>query len=152
MGYSHFTVLSSSMHNEIPKGSFILVQDTPAKELQIGDNIAFMRDRSTLVAHKIIDIDEDYQESGARGFMTQGVNNDYPDNEIVSAIDVLGKVVFTLPVAGSALLYLKNNIHLAFISLGLFVILSLYLRGLLAKRGSGGALQEEPGLYKAAAS
>ena len=54
MGYSYFTVLTSSMQSEIPKDSFILVKQTNPKKLKIGDNITYMRNADTSITHKII--------------------------------------------------------------------------------------------------
>ena len=130
MGYSYFTVLTTSMQDEIPKGSFILVHETDPQELQVGDTITYMRDASTSVTHKIVNIFENYQEDGGRGFQTQGVNNLAPDKDIVHAANVVGKVVFSLPTVGALIANLRSNIHLVFIIFGLCVILSFSLRGL----------------------
>gem|GEM_PF-1624581 len=131
MGYSYFTVLTSSMQDEIPKGSFILVHKTDPQDLQIGDNITYLRDQSTSVTHKIIGIQENYQDSGARGFITKGVNNENPDNDIVHAANVVGKVTLSLPGVGAAISYLRANIYLVFIMFGLCVVLSFCIRGML---------------------
>ena len=133
MGHSYFTVLSSSMQDEIPKGSFILVRRTNPRELRIGDNITFMRDRYTSVTHKITDIYEDYQKSSAIGFQTKGVNNIAPDKEIVYESNVVGKVIFVLPLAGAAISWLGAHLYIVLIIFGLFVILSFCLRGLFSK-------------------
>ena len=132
-GYSYFTVLSSSMQNEIPKGSFILVKQTNPQDFEIGDNITYMRDRSTSVTHKIVDIYENYQNSGARGFQTQGTNNANPDKDIVYESNVVGKVVLSLPAVGAAIAALGANMYLVFIIFGLCIILSFCIRGLFAR-------------------
>jgi len=133
MGYSYFSVLSSSMQDEIPKDSFILVRQTDPQKLEVGDNITYVRDQSGTVTHKIVDIYDNYQNSGYRGFQTQGVNNAIPDKEIVKEANVVGKVIFVLPAAGAVISYLGANIHIVFIFFGLCVGISFVLRGLLAK-------------------
>ncbi|MCL1975869.1 MAG: signal peptidase I [Firmicutes bacterium] len=138
LGYSYFTVLTSSMQNEIPKGSFILVHHMNPSKLKLGDNITYMRDPHTSITHKIVGIYENYQNSGARGFQTQGVNNVNPDQEIVFASNVVGKVTIVIPSAGAAIMYLRTNMHLMFIMFGLCVILSFTLRGMFTKPGRGG--------------
>jgi len=127
--YSYFTVQTPSMQDEIPRGSFILVKRTDPSKLVIGDNITYMADRSTSVTHKITAIYENYDKSGARGFVTQGVNNPNPDHEIVYEANVVGKVIFILPVAGVVLSYLGENAFLVFILFGLCVLFSFFLRG-----------------------
>ena len=132
-GFSYFTVVSHSMQNEIPKGSFILVKATDAQELKVGDTITYMRDASTSVTHKIVDIYENYAASGDRGFQTQGVNNANPDSEIVHGSAIVGKVVLVLPQVGAFMAYLASNVYIVFIVFSLCVIISFCLRGILAK-------------------
>jgi signal peptidase len=152
LGYADFTVLTSSMEGEIPKGSFILVHRTDSQSLQVGDNITFMRDASTSVTHKIIDIYEDYQDSGDRGFQTKGVHNTNPDKDIVYADKIIGKVVLVIPFVGALLLYLRSNLHLVFIIFGVFILLSFCLRWLFAKTKKRNGQDDIKDLYKAAAS
>ena len=120
--YSFYNVLTSSMRDEIPKGSLILVHQTDPRELEVGDNITFMRDWKTSVTHKIVAIYEDHQNSGARGFQTRGINNISDDSEIVHAENVVGKVVFTIPVVGTVVSWLVENIYIIFIIFVLCVI------------------------------
>ena len=134
LNYSYFNVLTPSMQDEIPQGSLILVkQRIDPLELKIGDNITFMSDRSTSVTHKIVDIYENYDDSGVRGFQTQGVNNANPDRDVVYEANVIGKVVFVLPVAGAVLSYLGENVFVVFIFFGLCLLLSFIIRGIFTK-------------------
>ena len=133
MGYSFFTVQSASMQKEIPKGSFIIVKQTAAEELRIGDNITFMRERGPTVTHKIIDIYEDYPQRGSRGFQTKGVSNAKPDEEIVIDSSIVGKVVLSIPGVGPALSFLSANLHLALIMFVLCIVISFSLRGIFGK-------------------
>jgi len=133
MGYSYFTVLTASMQSELPKGSLIFVKHTESYDLEIGDNITFMRDASTSVTHKIIDIYENHENTGVRGFQTKGTNNTNPDKDIVFGENIIGKVVFMLPNVGAAISYLSENIYVVYIIFGLFVILSILIRWILVK-------------------
>jgi len=135
--YSYFTVLSPSMQDEIPQGSFILVKQTNPKDLMPGDNITFMDGAYTSVTHKIVEIYENYDSSGVRGFQTKGVNNPNPDNGVVYEANIIGKVVFVLPYVGAALLYLSENVFLVFIIFCLCVLLSFFLRGVFTKQERG---------------
>ena len=127
-GYSYYNVLTASMQNEIPKGSFILVKRINPAELEIGDTITYTRDHSTTVTHKIIDIYENFQNDGVRGFRTKGTNDAIPDRNIVYEADVVGKVVFSLPAIGAVMSHLGANIHVMFIIFGLCVILSALIQ------------------------
>jgi len=133
--YAYFTVLTQSMQNEIPKGSFILVKNIDPHELQIGDNITFMRDATTSVTHKINDIYENYNDSGSRGFQTKGTNNANPDSEIIYEANVVGKVMFHIPKLGAIITELRSNIYIVFIIFGVFIAVSFLLRWLFNEMG-----------------
>jgi signal peptidase len=131
--YSYFTVVTPSMQDEIPQGSFILVKQVDPLELKEGDNITYMADQSTSVTHKILNIYENYGSSGARGFTTYGINNANPDEDIVYEANVVGKVIFVLPVAGAVLTKLGENVFLVFLIFGLCVLFSFLIRGLFVR-------------------
>ena len=135
-GYSCFTVVSKSMQDEIPKGSFIIVRGVAPQDLNVGDTITYMRDRDTSVTHKIIGVYENYDRSGARGFQTMGVNNSGPDSDIVYEANVVGKVIFAVPAVGAVLSGLAANVYLIFIIFVLCVAVSFCMRGLFVKGGA----------------
>lgn len=120
-GYSFFTVVSNSMEDEIPKGSLILVKSISAQKLNVGDNITFAQNRCTLIAHKIIDIYKDNDNSGTARFRTKGVNNLTPDSNIVNETDVIGKVIFVIPGLGTVISFLNEKFYIIFIVLGLWI-------------------------------
>jgi signal peptidase len=126
-GYAYFVVLSGSMQKEIPVGALVITHRIDPNELQIGDNISFMKSANTTMTHKIIGIYEAYCSDGSRGFQTQGVNNPQPDKDMVEAANVVGKVILSVPGAGQALSVLSNNIILAILFFGLLLLLSFTL-------------------------
>ena len=131
LGYSYFSVVSRSMQEEIPKGSFILVHRVD--DLKVGDTITFMRDSTTSVTHKITDIYENYRYSGARGYQTKGIHNTYPDEAVVYDANVVGKVILVIPGLGAAMTFLAGNIVLVLLLYGFGVALSFLIRGFLVK-------------------
>ena len=140
--YSFFTVLTSSMQTEIPKGSLILAQQTDPQALVEGDNITFMRDWRTSVTHKIDKIYENYQDSGSRGFQTKGTNNTNPDREIVIEELIIGKVVFVIPHVGAALSLLGENIYIIYAIFAVLIVLSMIVhitknKGGIEAKGGG---------------
>lgn len=90
-GYSGMLVLSESMQDVIPKGSFILTKHVEPEELQIGDDITFMVNPTTSVTHRIVDIRP--QAGGTPIIRTQGVNNPTADTP-VAVENIVGKVVY----------------------------------------------------------
>ena len=132
-GYSFFTVLTSSMQSELPKGSLVLVKSTPGPELQVGDDITFLRDATTVVTHRIVDIVEDYEGSGGRGFQTQGIENPLPDEGLVHEVNVIGKVVWHVPKLGFTGTLAMANLKWIVLLLALAVVLVLSLRVVFSK-------------------
>ena len=127
LGYSYFTVLGDSMKDEIPRGALIFVRETPGRDLQIGDNITFLRDRHDPVTHKITAVLEGQDGEGA-AFQTKGTNNINPDTDIVYEADIIGRVVFAVPKIGAAIAYLGSNIYIVFIIFGLYLLISFGVR------------------------
>jgi signal peptidase I len=87
-GYSYAYVASESMIGEredsLFKYDIILIQKKPYDSLEEGDIIVFFR-RINIV-HRIIEIDENGH------FITQGDNNDEPDQGVVTESEYLGYV------------------------------------------------------------
>ena len=88
-------VMSGSMEPELPVGSLLVIKPVPYEEIEVGDDITFVRDANlTLVTHRVIEKDD-----SARLITTQGIANNTPDNP-TSFDNVVGKVVFHIPLAG----------------------------------------------------
>lgn len=134
LGYSSFIVVSNSMKDEIPKGSLIFVKSMNSKDLNRGDNIAFAQNKCTLVAHKIINIYENYSGKENRAFQTQGVNNIIPDSNIVDETDVIGKVIFVIKGIGATILFINEKAYII-MAFGLCVIIYLSADYKFRRRG-----------------
>ena len=133
-GFSFFTVISSSMQNELPKGSLLLVQQVEPEELEVGDNITFIRTWKTIITHKIVNTYENYRSSGVRGFQTRGTNNQSVDAEIVSEDNVIGKVIFSIPILGAVLDFISENIYVALIVFATAVTLIFIIHKIRSKK------------------
>jgi signal peptidase len=121
------------MQDAIPRGSLIVVKRVESHEIEVGDDITYMRDANSTITHRVVQIYEDYKNSGERGFQTQGVNNAAPDPDVVYAPNVVGVVLFHVPTLGAMLAYLGGNLHIVFIFFGLLMVLSFALGKLFAK-------------------
>ena len=88
-------VLTGSMEPELPVGSLLMISPVPYEEIQIGDDITFVRDESlTLVTHRVIKKDDE-----TRHITTQGIANNTPDNP-TRYDNIVGKVVYHIPYLG----------------------------------------------------
>lgn len=88
-------VLTASMEPEISVGSLVIINPTAYEDINIGDDITFVRDKNlTLVTHRVIEKNDETQY-----ITTQGIANNAPDNP-TSYANVVGKVVFHIPYIG----------------------------------------------------
>lgn len=140
-GFSAFTVLTSSMEDEIPKGSIVITRYVDPNLLKTGDTITYMADEQTTITHQIIDINESFEDTGQRAFQTKGTMNDQPDEKLVPAGNVVGKVIFHNLTLGKIATFIRKNWPL----LLFFIIIGFVLEKVLKKILSDGQ-EEKTGL------
>jgi len=126
--YSVFTILTRSMQNELPQGSLIVTEHINPADVQIGDDITFFSGKKQMTTHQVVGIIENYNNSGARGFQTKGVNNTASDKTIVSADNVAGKVIWHIPRVGTVTQWARKNIILVSVIVVTMVLLGVVLR------------------------
>jgi signal peptidase I len=98
-------VLTSSMEPELPVGSLIVDFKAKFDEIQVGDDIVFMRDnKGTIVTHRVIAIHTEPK----RMFTTQGIANKKSPDAPVSYENVIGKIKFHIPLLGYPFLWLSD--------------------------------------------
>ena len=128
-GFSAMIVLTKSMQSEIPQDSLVITRQTDTGAINVGDDITFFRNESTTVTHRVVAIFENYADTGKRGFRTKGVDNAAPDEDIVLADNIIGKVIFHSKLIGQFFRFIKNNILLSAVTgilvLGLFYALMM---------------------------
>ena len=127
-GYSFFNVTSAGATDEIPKGSFLLVHQTDPQDLMIGDNVTYRRDRNVTLIYEIGVIYEDYPDRGSRGFGLKDADDVNGSNKILFEENIIGKVIYTIPVIGTVISMLSDNIIIVIISVVLFIAIFLAFR------------------------
>ena len=118
-GNRTLAVLSGSMEPKIPVGAAVYVQECSPYALEVGDIITYQMGSSTLVTHRIVNIDEETQE-----ITTQGDANHAPDSAPVAFSNVVGKVVFWIPLLGYLSIYIKTPLGIA-VGCGILIVLIL---------------------------
>jgi signal peptidase I len=114
--FAYNVVLTTSMNSVYPQGSLItswaVKQNEPLEAgLANGTDIVFIKDdEGTVVVHRIIEIMEDYENSGQRAFRTQGVDNPSPDTWITYEGNVVGRVTGHVPYLGAVMMLVAENI------------------------------------------
>lgn len=110
-GIRVLNVMSGSMEGAIPTGSVVIVADKEPLELIEGDIITFISNDplyfGKVVTHRIVEI-ADYRDSVM--FITKGDANEDKDGAAALPANVIGKVVFHIPLLGYLLNFLKTKL------------------------------------------
>lgn len=106
-GYKTMVVLSGSMEPKIHTGSVVAIK--PEKEYGVGDVITFGESSKTKTptTHRIFEIKD---ENGVKTYTTKGDANNAPDQKTVTQAEILGKVLFSVPYAGYAVVAAQKPI------------------------------------------
>lgn len=122
MGYYTLAVLSGSMEPEISVGAIVYAKEIEPEELKVGDILTYRINESTMVTHRIVEIDTTEKQ-----FITKGDANDVIDGNPVTYDQVVGKTVFHVPFVGYISIYIRTPLGIAAICGVLFVMLLLNL-------------------------
>lgn len=99
IGLKPFVVMSGSMEPAVHVGALAYVDvRVQAEDLRQGDIVTFQVDDSTTVTHRVVGVDAD-----AKTLSTKGDANALPDAAPVPFGSVVGRLVFSVPVAGMVL-------------------------------------------------
>jgi signal peptidase I len=127
-------VTANSMQNVLPLGSLAYIE--PVAQPAIGDWVTYPRN-GTHVTHEVVELAPNpaNAERDGQWLQTKGTSNDEPDPYLVHRDDVLGRVVYSTPWAGTALKTISSPIVQVFLGL-------LALTFWLASRGPSKSLKE----------
>ena len=96
-------VISGSMEPYIPTGSVVYIASAEFSEINTGDDITYKTKNGVYVTHRVIKKDE---SEGT--VQTMGTANNVADVPVY-ADSILGKVIFTVPTIGTALIFLSST-------------------------------------------
>lgn len=114
-------VTSGSMTPTIKRGDLLVVEGVNASNLHVGDIIVYRTSdpylAGELIVHRIIKVN--LVDGKVVGYITKGDNNLQSDAAAgfepptgIPPQDVVGKVVFVVPLVGSVVLFLKQPLGL----------------------------------------
>lgn len=101
-------VMSGSMEPVLRTGGVVFT-DTGEKSPKVGDIIAYQLGDSRIV-HRVI-------RKTKQGYVTKGDANNMEDPSLVSAEQIIGKVIFTLPFLGYVAVFARQKTILAVLAL-----------------------------------
>ena len=97
---TYVTTYGVSMEPGFSTGDLAVL--TPADGYSVGDVVAYRSESlDTIVMHRIVSVEAD-------GFVTQGDNNDWLDEDRPAEDEILGKLFFSIPQGGTALKALRS--------------------------------------------
>lgn len=108
LGMKSFAVLSGSMEPKIPVGSIVFVDEVEPATLQTGDVITYNLSGSTMVTHRVVDVDVENQS-----IITKGDANEVEDGAPVSFSQVVGKMKMHVPYLGYISIYIRTPLGIA---------------------------------------
>ena len=128
LGFKSFTIMSGSMEPSLSVGSLIFVKPTDPNSLESNDIITFLAGKNTIVTHRIVEktISNENGKDVLR-FSTKGDANEKPDLGSVRSENVVGKPIFSVPLLGYFVSYLKRPLVLYLSSfLSIVLIISVF--------------------------
>ena len=129
-GYSIMNIVSGSMGEEIPAGSYILIKDTDPSDIKINDVICFYSDDPTIKGypntHRVVK-EPIVNPDGSIEFVTRGDANLKDDDYTAQGDRLIGRYVKTLDVFGRFIRWFSGSgmmlvmIPLFLLSVGMMV-------------------------------
>ena len=123
--YDGFVVTSGSMEPEIYTGSLLFTRPVAAEDVRIGDTITFQKNGEH-TTHRVIQ--RNVGDDGQISFVTRGIANEAPDPGSVTANELVGIKLFSLPIVGYILAWAGTKTGFALLILvpgGLIIILEV---------------------------
>lgn len=116
LGIKIFTVITGSMIPVYNIGDILIVKEVAPENIKVDDDIVYQGEkgavRNKTITHRVLEINK--KEDGNYGIITKGVANTARDPEI-NQNQVLGKVMFKLPIISFILKIITNIYVLIFI-------------------------------------
>ena len=134
-GAKGYSVASDSMSPEFRRGDVVFVKAVPFDELEEGDVVTVsFKAREGTYTHRIVSIDYEKKE-----IRTAGDNTGSVDTESADENQILGKVLFAIPLVGYLSLLMTNTTYVAVIVLTVLVIMAVgYIAGKYFKNKARG--------------
>lgn len=112
-GFNAFIVVSGSMEPEIDTGSVLFTRSIDPSLIEVGETITF-RTGDQYTTHKVVNKSKELPHT----FRTKGIANEAPDPQEVSANQIVGVKLFSVP-------YLGYAINFAGSPLGILILVAL---------------------------
>lgn len=99
------TIMSGSMEPLVYAGDVVIIRKENASAIKTGDIVQYWA-TDLYVIHRVINI---YQDNGETLYITKGDNNNVRDSKPVTAAQIRGKVIATIPKLGLLTFLLRSQ-------------------------------------------
>lgn len=134
-GYSFLRISTDSMEPELGVGEIVVVKRVEPATLKFGDVISYRADKGymkgSLVTHQISK--EPYEENGVYYFTTRGIKPEAVDDPEISDNQVIGKVNYKIPFAGTLFDFFTNWYGMVAFAVLILIIFSSDIIALIKK-------------------
>jgi signal peptidase len=133
IGYKPMAIYSGSMEPKISVGGLAFVRAIPSKDVRVGDVITFTDPyvKGRLITHRVVKV---LQTPHGLAYRTKGDANPHRDPWTIRLTAQVGRVSFSVPVAGYVLFYAHTReVRTALISVAALMLLIGALRRIWRK-------------------
>lgn len=109
-GFTLMTILTNSMYPELGVSDLVVLREIDTDEIEIGDIITHVRAQNTTVTHRVVDIIENYNGTGERGFRLRGDNNMVDDTMTVMPEQIVGRIIYSNAPIGQVITFIQSYI------------------------------------------
>lgn len=120
LGGNTLAVLSGSMEPKIPVGSLVIIKKVEPKTLEAGDIITYKISADTLVTHRVVENNPKTNE-----IITKGDANKTNDSSPINYSNVVGKMLFHVPLLGYLSIYMQTTLGVAIICVIVIILILL---------------------------
>ena len=144
LGFDVFGVLTGSMEPAYPVGSLIYVKPVDTQQLRVNDVITFSVTPGVIATHRIVEVVPDENNPLVVRYRTKGDANNDVDAALVSAGNIVGKVMFCMPALGHVASYIQEppGLYVAILVCVLMIAFVFFTDSLdekMKKKGKKGA-------------
>ena len=137
------TVLTSSMEPTLPPGTLVVISPVAVEDIRIGDVVTYQLRSGdpAVVTHRVIGFT--LNADGERTFTFQGDNNAEPDQDQVRAVQIQGRLWYSVPYVGWVNTWINGDARAWVVPLVAGALLSyaawMVISGILDRKKGGSA-------------
>ncbi len=119
LGFRAYIITTESMKPSINPGDIIVIKEVEEKNLNVNDIITVQTDAG-INTHRIVRINSDLRKQ----YIIKGDNNNIEDEGTITIDQILGKMIFKIPVLGKVAKTLQDEVYIIMI---IIILLQIFI-------------------------